>query len=205
VLLDISMPVQDGVTLARSLVDKPETGVVFVTAYDQFAAQAFDVDAVDYLLKPVGQERLRTALARARRRKTLLESGAPAPAPPAGGDGPGVEQPGHVTSLWVQKRQGLARIDIDTIEWIEAARDYVLLHTLTHSYILRTTMDGLARKLDPDVMIRVSRSAFVRRDAVTAMERQGRTGLILVLTDQAAVRVGTTFIKSVETRFGQRA
>lgn len=201
--LDISMPRLDGVALARTLLGSDATGIVFVTAYDEFAAQAFEVDAVDYILKPVSGERLRTALARARRRAALRLAGAAGNDPPVVAARPEPEGPGYVSSLWVQKRQGLAKIDVSSIEWIEAARDYAILHTDTRSYIMRATMDTLARTLDPEVMIRVSRSAFVRKEAVRAIERQGRS-LILVLADQVAVRAGTTFIRKVEAQFGAR-
>lgn len=200
VLLDIRMPARDGISLARSLADTPEVGVVFVTAFDEFAVQAFEVDAVDYLLKPVSPDRLRMAMVRGARHAERIRTGAGAEAPLATGapvlaDAVGEE---YTSCLWVQKRHGMVRVDVTSIDWIEAARDYVLLHTATHSYILRVTMDGLARKLDPALMLRVSRSAFVRRDAVVSIERQGRAGLILVLADKAAVRVGTTFVKTVE-------
>jgi DNA-binding LytR/AlgR family response regulator len=199
VLLDIRMPSRDGISLARSLAETPEVGVVFVTAFDDFAVQAFEVDAVDYLLKPVGSDRLGMALARAKRHAERARAGARDVGVEMGSavcpESPAAE---YASCLWVQKRHGMVRVDVSAIDWIEAARDYVLLHTATNSYILRVTMDGLARKLDPSVMLRVSRSAFVRRDAVVSIERQGRAGLILVLADKAAVRVGTTFVKTVE-------
>jgi DNA-binding LytR/AlgR family response regulator len=198
-LLDIRMPDQDGLSLARTLATNPAVEVIFVTAFDQFAAEAFNIDAIDYLLKPVEPDRLTLALAKAVRRRSL-------PAEPALEQvkvAPGATWP-YVSSLWVPKRNGFARIDIDTIEWIEAARDYVLIHTATHSHILRATMDSLSRQFDPQVMIRASRSAFVRRGAVTALERQGRDGLFLVLSDRACVRVGTTYAKAIEGQLGFR-
>lgn len=204
--LDINMPGQDGVSLARSLGDQTRSGIIFVTAYDDHAAAAFEVDAVDYILKPVSPERLRASLARARRRLAISGDGAPAPAGPelhAVAD-ESYDEPGYLTSLWVQKRHGLAKIDVGSIDWIEAARDYVLLHTDTRTHIFRATMDTLGQRLDPAVMVRVSRSAFVRREAVKAVERQGRS-LILILADDVAVRAGTTFVRKVEAQFGWKA
>ena len=157
-LLDIQMPNRDGMSLARALKDQPDTEVVFVTAYDHFAVAAFDVDAIDYLLKPVEPARLRLAIDRARRRR--LAGGRDEPAfeveepPPA--------EP-YSTTFWVRRPRGLVRVEIDTVAWIEAARDYVLLHTFNRSHMYRSTMDALARRLDPALMLRVSRSAFVRR------------------------------------------
>jgi len=196
VLLDIQMPGGDGLTLARTLTSNPAVEVIFVTAFNRFAAEAFDVDAVDYLLKPVDLDRLQIALTKAGRRRT---EGGEALTPM--GEPPACEPSHHIQNLWVPKRHGFARVDVETIEWIEAARDYVLIHTRTHSHILRATMDRLASQFDPQVMVRVSRSAFVRRDAVTALERHGREGMVLVLSDRACVRVGTTFMKAIESQF----
>lgn len=170
-LLDIQMPNRDGMSLARALKDQPDTEVVFVTAYDHFAVSAFDVDAIDYLLKPVEPARLRLAIDRARRRRLVgardepaFEADEPPPAEP------------YATTFWVRRPRGLVRVEIDTVAWIEAARDYVLLHTFNRSHMYRSTMDALARRLDPAVMLRVSRSAFVRREAVVRVLRRGRGG-----------------------------
>lgn len=185
-LLDIRMPRQSGLSLARAVKATPGVEVVFVTAYDHFAAQAFEVDAVDYLLKPVDRARLTVAIDRARRRRAV-EAPAPvvtqtAPAP----DG------GYVDGFWAPGATGLVRVDLNMIDWIEAARDYALLHTSTRSHIVRTTMGALQRQLDPAVMVRVSRSAFVRRDAIAEVTRQG-AGMVVVLHDGAPVRVGATY------------
>lgn len=191
-LLDIQMPNRDGMSLARALKGQPETEVVFVTAYDHFAVAAFDVDAIDYLLKPVEPARLRLAIDRARRRR--LAGGRDEPAfeveepPPA--------EP-YATTFWVRRPRGLVRVEIDTVAWIEAARDYVLLHTFNRSHMYRSTMDALARRLDPALMLRVSRSAFVRRAAVVRVQRRGRGALALELSDGAEVAVGNTYTHAV--------
>lgn len=185
-LLDIRMPKQSGLALAKALLEEPQVEVVFVTAYDHFAAQAFEVDAVDYLLKPVEPARLATAIARARRRRdTGLEPTTAAELHnPAGS---------YDDAFWVPGQSGLIRIDASVIEWIEAARDYALLHTSTRSHIVRTTMAALQRKLDPVSMVRVSRSAFVRRAAIAEVSRQGAGGAVVVLRDGTAIRVGATY------------
>jgi two-component system LytT family response regulator len=188
-LLDIDMPGRTGVSLARSLADRADPAIVFVTAHYQFAVEGFEMDAVDYLLKPVSDERLAMALARVRRRRQPADA-APAkvvqaPLTPSTGE--------YATALWVQKRQGLVQVDIKDIEWIEAAGDYVVLHTLAQAHMLRATMDGLAGQMDPAVMLRVSRSAFVNRPHIQRVHRIGRGAMVLVLDSGAAVRVGVTF------------
>ncbi|PVM90361.1 DNA-binding response regulator [Caulobacter radicis] len=194
-LLDIRMPRQSGMSLARALSRDPEVEVIFVTAFDHFALQAFEVDAVDYLLKPVEIDRLATALDRARRRRS--------------GDGqapqPAVDNEEAVAEafdcIWAPHRDGLVRVPISTIDWIEASRDYVLLHTPTRSHILRATMDSLAGQLGEGAMVRVSRSAFVRRTAVAQINRQGRAGSVVILKDGTAVRVGVTYARAVAAVF----
>lgn len=201
-LLDIQMPHRDGMSLAKALKGAPETDVVFVTAFHQFAVEAFDVDAVDYLLKPVEPGRLKLALDRTRRRRdaglrpeTTFEPNEPAEPP--------VAEP-YSGTVWVRRPRGLVRVELADVEWIEAARDYVLLHTLSRSHMYRTTMEALSRRLDPVLMVRVSRSAFVRRDAVVRAQRRGRGSLVLELTDGAEVPVGNTYTHAVSREFGMK-
>lgn len=204
--LDINMPLGDGISVARAFEARPEIGIVFVTAYDQHAVDAYDIDAIDYLLKPVTPERLKVSLARARRRlDSLKEPGASGREQPETQEAvSALPDERHVTHFWVRRRGGMTRVDIHAITWIEAARDYVILHTETKSFILRATMDSLADRLDPAVMVRVSRSAFVRRDCVVRVERQSRTSLVVALEDSTAVRVGTTFAKQISEVFSTR-
>jgi two-component system LytT family response regulator len=187
-LLDIRMPKQSGLSLARAVETVPDVEVVFVTAYDHFAAQAFAVDAVDYLLKPVEPARLAMAIARARRRREGGQQSVPQVEAPETG--------AYADGFWAPGANGLVRVDISSIDWIEAARDYALLHTSTRSHIVRTTMGALQKQLDPDVMVRVSRSAFVRRSAIGQVTRQGGAGMIVVLRDGTPVRVGATYGKA---------
>jgi len=193
-LLDIRMPRQSGLALARALAETSSVEVIFVTAFDHFASQAFEVDAVDYLLKPVEPQRLAIAIDRARRRRKPGGSGAVEPAT----DGAVLSSSASNEGFWVPGRDGLVRVALSSIDWIEAARDYVLLHTTSRSHMLRSTMDAIQKQMDPDVMARVSRSAFVRRDAVSEVTRLGRTGYVIVLHDGTPVRVGATYARTVE-------
>lgn len=191
-LLDIRMPGQNGLTLATQV---SEVEVIFVTAFDHFASQAFEVDAVDYLLKPVEPQRLLIAIDRARRRRTrdrAILTGVDVQAHD------GASLPPSNEGFWVPGRDGMVRVALSAIDWIEAARDYVLLHTTTRSYMLRSTMDAIQKQMDPSVMARVSRSAFVRRGAVAEVTRIGRAGYVVVLHDGTPVRVGATYAGAVE-------
>jgi DNA-binding LytR/AlgR family response regulator len=192
-LLDIQMPEQNGLRVAATLPagDRPE--IIFVTAFEQYAPDAFEVEAADYLLKPVRFDRLWQAVERAKRRKLLRDlagrAGAAAPAPDS-----------HEDGLWVPTRAGAVFVPVESIDWIEAQRDYVMLHTATRSHIVRISMRALEEKLDPGQLMRVHRSAFARPANVVEVQRLGRTISALVLRDGAIVQVGPNYSKAVAER-----
>ena len=201
VLLDIQMPGCSGVAVARALAAKPGPEVVFVTAFAEFAPEAFDLEAADYLLKPVRFDRVQEAVQRAARRMQLtaaygrvveLESALRSvrPSPPQSADE-------FETELWIKQRDGFARVDVDQIRRIEAARDYALIHTATKTHILRVTMGDLERRLDPARLLRVHRSAFVRLDTIRRVERNGRNLMRLHAEDGAVIDVGASYAKRV--------
>ncbi len=192
VMLDIQMPELSGLALASELPIETRPEIVFVTAFEVYAADAFAVEAADYLLKPVRFDRLRQAVERARRRRTLQKA-FERQAEPARDD---------LDGIWVATRRGHVRVPVAEIDWIEAAKDYVLLHTATRSHIHRITMSALEQALDPAKMIRVHRSAFVSPDRVEAINRLGKGLIALVLRDGVAVPVGPTYVKAVQARLG---
>ena len=202
VILDIQMPGRTGLRAAADMNVEPRPEIVFVTAHEHYAPDAFDVDAADYLLKPVRFDRLRQAVERARRRRALRDQAARAgklekevaslrTASPSRDD----------NGFWIPERDGQRRVPIDTIDWIEAARDYVLLHTKVRSHLLRTTMSSLEEKLKGSALLRVHRSAFVRPDKVAQVKRVGRS-ICLVLEDGAEVQVGPSYISAVRSSLG---
>ncbi len=192
-LLDIQMPEQNGLRVAATLPPEDRPEIIFVTAFEQYAPDAFEVEAADYLLKPVRFDRLWQAVERAKRRKQLrvlagrAETAAPRPDP-------------HADGLWVPTRAGAVFVPIESIDWIEAQRDYVMLHTATRSHILRMSMRALEEKLDPGQLMRVHRSAFARPANVVEVQRLGRTINALVLRDGAIVQVGPNYSKAVAER-----
>ena len=190
VLLDIQMPERSGLDVAAGLPLEERPEIVFVTAFELYAADAFEVEAADYLLKPVRFDRLRQAIERARRRRAMRAAAARAEDAAVS---PADEDP---DGFWVQVRTGYVRVPLGEIDWIEAAKDYVLLHTATRSHIHRSTMNALERKLNPAELIRVHRSAFVRPDKVTEVQRSGRS-LALVLAGGASVQVGPSYTAAV--------
>lgn len=210
VILDVQMPGVDGLAVARAMHGRKDAEVVFVTAFGQYATDAFDIEAADYLVKPVRFDRLRAAVAKARRRRddrgaiqrqAELETAVAALRPVA--TQTIAPSPEFDSEIWVPGRQGLQRVATADINWIEASRDYVLLHTSTRRHILRTTMGALQQRLDPAVMLRVHRSAFVRRDAVASIVRVGKGLISLTLTDGASVQVGPSYTRSVTAAIRQ--
>jgi two-component system response regulator AlgR len=194
VMLDISMPRKSGIRVAADLVTDPRPEIIFVTAFEQYAPDAFEVDAADYLLKPVRFDRLRQAVERARRRRAMRDAiDRMASAPPA---------ENRDEAIWVQVASGNLRLPIAQIEWVEAARDYVLLHTSTRSFIHRISMTALEQLLDPAQIMRVHRSTFVRPALVKAVQRLGKGLIALEMEDGAVVQVGPSYVRAVLERLG---
>lgn len=205
VILDVQMPGRNGLRVAADLPMEERPEIVFVTAHEHYAPDAFEIDAADYLLKPVRFDRLRHAVERARRRRALLAQAARAEL---------LEQQlsdlrADATSaqddaaIWVPDRHGRRRVPIESIGWIEAARDYVLLHTDLRSHMLRITMSALEERLAGTPFVRVHRSAFVQPHRVGEVRRSGRT-MTLVLDDSTQVQVGPSYAASVEETLGFR-
>jgi DNA-binding LytR/AlgR family response regulator len=204
VIMDIQMPGRTGLRAAAEIDVEPRPELVFVTAHEHYAPDAFEVDAADYLLKPVRFDRLRQAVERARRRRELRSSEDRAAALEAeleaareGGQAGGPADDG----FWIPERHGQRRVPIETINWIEAARDYVLLHTDLRSHLLRITMAALEERLAGSQLVRVHRSAFVRPDRVEEVQRDGRS-LALVLAGGAEVQVGPSYVAATKASLG---
>jgi DNA-binding LytR/AlgR family response regulator len=194
-LLDIQMPEQNGLRVAATLKGDNRPEIIFVTAFEQYAPDAFEVEAADYLLKPVRFDRLWQAVERAKRRRRLRELAGRAEAalpPPEGRE----------DGLWVPTRAGAVFVPVEAIDWIEAQRDYVMLHTATRSHILRISMRALEEKLDPAQLMRVHRSAFARPANVVEVQRLGRTISALAMKDGAIVQVGPNYSRKVAERLG---
>ncbi len=195
-ILDIQMPEQNGLRVAATVAEEDRPEIVFVTAFEQYAPDAFEVDAADYLLKPVRFDRLWQAVERAKRRRYMRSLASRAEAAPARE---------HDDGIWVPTRGGSVFVPVETIDWIEAQRDYVMLHTATRSHIVRLSMRALEEMLDRTQLIRVHRSAFARPSQVVEVQRIGRTINGLVLRDGAIVQVGPNYSKAVAERLGLTA
>jgi two-component system response regulator AlgR len=193
VLLDIAMPGLDGIDVARALtkVERPPV-VVFVTAFDTFAVAAFDVDAVDYVMKPVAEERLARAVERARER-IATRSDAPAP-----------KATTHLEEFWVSEARGLVRLAARDVDRISAERDYMRLHVGRRSWLINHTIGKLEEELDPQVFVRLHRSAMVRRDFITGFRRDETGRWYAQLADGEEQKVGRLYLDNAKGLAGRR-
>jgi two-component system LytT family response regulator len=179
VLLDVQMPKLDGFEVLE-LLDRPPV-VVFVTAYDEYALRAFEVHAVDYVLKPVGRERLDKALARARER---LEAAAP-PAPPRPSAlAASARPPGErLARVLVKDGANVHVIPVARIDWIEAQDDYVAIHAEGRSHLKNQSLADLADLLDPARFVRIHRSYVINLDRLARLELMAKDSRIAILKD----------------------
>ncbi len=188
-LLDMTMPGMDGLGVARKLAESERRpAIIFVTAHENFAVEAFDTDAVDYVLKPVASDRLERAIARALDRRRAAQSG---------------DASEWQTEFWVPNRSELLRVDADHVSRIDAERDYVRLHVGEGSYLLLQTIAGLEAKLDPEKFIRIHRSTILRRDVIKGLRHEG-LGVWSVETEAGdELRIGRTYLRKVKAMAGR--
>ena len=184
-LLDVRMRDGTGFDLLERLPRGFAPAVVFVTAYDDFAVQAFEIEAIDYLVKPVSLDRLRLALGRARksletrsaevRRRLLDRAAAGAPAQHGAPDGE------RESEFWIRRAGGdFVRLDVASIEYAVVEEDYVRIFAAGRSYLLRESIRGLRARLDPDEFLQIHRSTIIRASEMKEVAR-GRFGQAEVL------------------------
>ena len=172
VFLDVRMPVESGLDVARRREAATGPMVVFVSAYDRFALPAFETDAVDYLTKPLTEERFDAALNRVRDRLRLRRLAAA-----AGADGE--PSPARLTHLVSRIGARDVVIPLETVDFIEADDVYAAVIAGGRRYLVRTALDALERGLDPASFIRIHRSYIVRRDRIREVRRANGAELVL--------------------------
>lgn len=190
-LLDIEMPGLDGICVARALAErKPSPAVIFITAFDQFAVAAFEVEAVDYLMKPVKPDRLQKALNRARDHLARRSSETPAEQK---------ESSPHIEEFWASDLSGLVRIAACDVDRVSAERDYMRLHVGKRSWLVHHSMTALEEGLDPELFVRLHRSAIVRRDFITGFTRNASGRWLARLADGTEQPVGRLYSDKVRS------
>jgi two-component system response regulator AlgR len=193
VLLDIAMPGMDGIDVARALARVPAPPVViFVTAFDTFAVAAFDIEAVDYVMKPVSAERLARAVERARQRLAAR-----------GGEPARDAASPYVEEFWVSEARGLVRLAAADVDRVSAERDYMRLHVGKRSWLINHTIGKLEAELDPSRFVRLHRSAIVRRDFVTGLRRDEGGRWWARLADGVEQKVGRLYLANAKGLAGR--
>jgi two-component system, LytTR family, response regulator len=222
VLLDVRMPGMGGLDVARALTGHVPF-IIFVTAFDEYALSAFEVHAIDYLLKPVERERFVAAIERARslvssttaaqrherliallrderrppgdaeRGGDLLSEPAPAMGVAAGG-----ETAGFPRRFLVKGDGQMYFVAVDDIDWVEAYGNYVRLHVGKGVHLIRETLGNIERKLDPNRFARVHRSSIVNLDRVARMDLWGAGDYIVLLKDGTKLKLSRWYRSRIE-------
>lgn len=181
-LLDVDMPDLSGLGVAEYCEGLPRTPqIIFTTAHNKYAVQAFRLEVTDYLLKPVKEGQLREAVERAivniaRNRRD--------------------QEPQIAQPLWVQDGTGSLQLNILDIEWVEAERDYMRLYLRGRSFLLHQSMRSLEDQLPDSLFVRVHRSAIVRRDCIAEVRRKGRKRFV-ILQDGSELTIGPRYADRV--------
>jgi two-component system LytT family response regulator len=200
VFLDVQMPEVDGFEVLAALRPGALPATVFVTAHDEYAVRAFEVHAIDYLLKPFDDARLLTALARAKQR--LARHGGTAGQPLLALLDERAQRTSSVERFLVRARGKVVVVRAEDIDWIEAADYYATLHVGGDSHLIRETMTDLEGSLDARRFVRVHRRAIVNIDRVREVHPLFRGDCTLVLADGTQVRLSRTRRSEFERLFG---
>jgi DNA-binding LytR/AlgR family response regulator len=196
IFLDIEMPALDGfdvVEVLAAMESGPSPLIVFVTAYPQFAAHAFDTGAIDFLIKPVRSARLETAVERIRdvldkrdaaRRLDELASQLDA----LRAESRAMSSPAN--EIWVHRRAERVRVDLDTVDLVQAEGEYVRLFVGAQSYLHRASVGAIVAQLDPARFMRVHRSYVVRLDLIAKIRRKMAGSYLLALSDGREIPLG---------------
>jgi two-component system, LytTR family, response regulator len=217
--LDVQMPELDGFGVLREIGTEGVPAVVFVTAYDQYALRAFEVHALDYLLKPFSDARFRESLTRAkeqvrrgrlgqlsRKLAALLDTYDESATRGAGGGGgpAGNATPrGYLERLVVKSGGKVTLLQVGDIEWIDADGDYARIHVGKAWHLLRETMKRLERQLDPALFVRIHRSTIVNLEKVKELQPFYRGEYVVVLHTGATLKLSRGYRANLEARLGR--
>ena len=198
VFLDVQMPEMDGFAAVGEIGAEHMPPVVFVTAHDQYAIQAFEINAIDYLLKPVTEDRFAKALARVKARfaartgddasrqiLSLLETMA--------------SPTRYLKRLAVRTAGKTILVDVAEIDWIEAAENYVQLHTARGSHLLHVTMNTVEKSLDPAIFLRIHRSVIVNVTRIRELQPVMHGEYAITLASGARLQSGRNYSERLKT------
>ena len=197
--LDVQMPGMDGFELLEALPEERRPMVIFVTAYDEYAIRAFDFHALDYLMKPFDQVRMAKTMDRARKQMAA--------------EGRGDAQLRQVLNELRQRNQRPTRFAIKTpgrlffvsqedIDWMEAADNYVSLHTGAETHLIRETMNALEQRLDPRRFLRIHRSTIVNADRIKELRPWFHGEYVVLLKNGAELTLSRTYREKILNLLG---
>lgn len=193
VFMDVQMPGMSGIEALRSVAPGNRPFAILLTAYDNFAVAGFELNALDYLLKPIDDLRFRESLDRARTAIRQHKHGAD-----AGGGKPWVER------FTVRVGQRMVVVDTDDIDWIEASDDYAGLHVGSRVYLLREPLHQLSKRLDPGRFLRIHRSTIVCINRIAELESLPNRDCLLRLSDGTPLRASRTYIDPLHAALALR-
>lgn len=215
--LDIQMPGLSGLDVIARVPHASMPIVVFVTAFDKYALDAFEAQALDYLLKPINEARFNLALERARtawrlrtayaqhdkllRLLAATQGSSAFDEPSLRADRPAAK---HLDVLPIRDHSGIIRLPVASIDWIDAAGDYMCVHAEGRTYVLRETMKDLEAQLDPDVFQRVHRSTIVNVNRVRQLRPHTNGEYFLTLDDGQEIKLSRTYRDSVSKLLQRR-
>ncbi len=201
VFLDVQMPVLDGLAVLEAVGAAQMPVVIFVTAYDQYALQAFDVHALDYLLKPFDRERFQKALDRARvhlRRQGIDALNQRLHALLDDYQAHRLAAATYLKRLAVKTGGQVFFLNVEEIDWIEAAGNYAGLHLKEKTHLIRETMSDLEARLSPELFLRIHRSTIVNLDRIKTLEPVSNGEYVLTLYDGTRLATSRSYRAGVQ-------
>lgn len=202
VFLDVQMPAVDGFGVIRQVGPEKMPMVVFVTAYDEYALQAFEVHALDYLLKPFGRDRLQQCLSHARHQRERQRAGELGRSLLALVQDFKPEQKKQ-DRLVVKSGGRVFFVRTEDIDWIEASGNYVRLHLKEQSYLFRETMNQMEARLDPQRFFRIHRSRIVNTERIKELQPWFNGEYVVVLHNGMQLRLSRSYREKLEERLGR--
>jgi two-component system LytT family response regulator len=201
ILLDVQMPEVGGFAVLEALKDEGLPPVIFITAYDHYAVRAFEVHALDYLLKPFDRERFKAAIERAKR-QIRRDDGSRLDARIVALLEQMREKPSYSERLVVKTGGRVFFLNTDEIDWIEAEGNYVNIHTNKKSYLLRETISSLEAQLDPKEFVRIHRSAIVRLDRIKELQPWSHGEYHVILNDGTQLTLSRSYREKLQAALG---
>ncbi|MBK7140759.1 MAG: response regulator transcription factor [bacterium] len=209
VFLDIQMPGMNGFDVLKALDGEPMPLIVFVTAYDSYAIRAFEVHAVDYVLKPVDPARFQTSLERIKSDLQLRRGGAITARMTAllealRREEVKIDTRGFLERFVIKEGDRIYFVNTDDVDWIEAADYYVQLHTGKKTHLIRETLNRLETQLDPAKFIRIHRSTIVNSTRIKELKRHFQSEFIVILQDGTNLKMSRSYRDNLSGFLGEK-